>query len=216
MIAALTLLSLLVVSLTVVRIGGTALRLTGMSQQAARFQSVSALTGTGYTTSEAETAMHHPLRRRILVMLMVTGHLGVVSVVSTVILGLSTAEEGSLMRTVVLMAAASVAILALARSHRLDRLMCAALERFLRNLGWFEKPPYLILAELPGGDQLAEHEINGNCHLTLADMAATGGGIHLLKLDGQPVPASSTVLKPGQRLLCYARAADHALLSLRT
>lgn len=86
MTAALTLLIILAVSLVVVRIGGTALRLTGMPLDVARFQSISALTGTGFTTQEAETTMHHPLRRRVLIGLMFAGHLGVVSLASTVIL----------------------------------------------------------------------------------------------------------------------------------
>jgi Trk-type K+ transport system membrane component len=110
MTAALTLLIILAVSLLVarcsllvVRIGGTALKLTGMSLDAARFQSISALTGTGFTTQEAETTMHHPLRRRVLIALMFTGHLGVVSLASAVILGVSTAQEGSVAWTVLYM-----------------------------------------------------------------------------------------------------------------
>ena len=95
MTAAFTLLIILAVSLIVVHIGGTAWRLTGMSPYAALFQSISALTGTGFATQEAETTMHHPLRRRVLVTLMFTGHLGVVSLASAVILGVSTAQEGS-------------------------------------------------------------------------------------------------------------------------
>ena len=103
MSAALTLLIILAVSLLVVRIGGTALRLTGMPLSAARFQSISALTGTGFTTQEAETLMHHPLRRRVLMGLMFAGHLGVVSLASTVILAVSSAEEGAVFGTICLL-----------------------------------------------------------------------------------------------------------------
>jgi len=83
MAGALTLFLLLALSLTIVRAAGVALRLTGVPQPVARFQAISALTGAGYTTSEAEALMQHPTRRRILMLLMLTGHLGVVSLAST-------------------------------------------------------------------------------------------------------------------------------------
>ena len=53
MIGALTLFVVLTVSVLVIRTGAVALRLTGMSEDAARFQARSALTGTGFTTSES-------------------------------------------------------------------------------------------------------------------------------------------------------------------
>ncbi|AGI69700.1 hypothetical protein OAN307_c43160 [Octadecabacter antarcticus 307] len=65
---------ILAVSLIVERVGGTALRLTGMPIDAPRFQSISALTDTGFTMQEAETTMHHPLRRKVLIALMFAEH----------------------------------------------------------------------------------------------------------------------------------------------
>jgi len=95
MSGALALLFILAVTLAIVRVAGVALRLTGLPQPVARFQSISALTGTGFTTSEAEGTMHHPTRRRILTLLMFTGHLGVVSLASTVILTMTSAQGAS-------------------------------------------------------------------------------------------------------------------------
>jgi hypothetical protein len=58
-IASLTVLGL---SLIITRIATTALSLTGLSWEAARFQARSAFTGTGFTTTEAERVVDHPVR----------------------------------------------------------------------------------------------------------------------------------------------------------
>jgi hypothetical protein len=65
MIAALTLFAVLTLSVLVIRTGAVALRLTGLPEEPARFQARSAFTGTGFTTSESEAIVNHPVRRRI-------------------------------------------------------------------------------------------------------------------------------------------------------
>jgi Trk-type K+ transport system membrane component len=50
----------------IVRAASIALMMTGMNQKRARFQALSAFTGTGFTTKEAESVMNHPLRRKII------------------------------------------------------------------------------------------------------------------------------------------------------
>jgi len=45
--------------------GSVSLEATGMERDRARFQALSALTGTGFTTQEAESIVNHPKRRRI-------------------------------------------------------------------------------------------------------------------------------------------------------
>lgn len=64
-------------------IAAIALKLTGMELSAARFQALSALTGTGFTTSHAEQIVNYPVRRRIIMVLMVVGHVGLAVVVIT-------------------------------------------------------------------------------------------------------------------------------------
>jgi hypothetical protein len=61
------------VSLLIARVATVALALTGLSREAARFQARSALSGTGFTTSEAEAVVNHPVRRRVVMSLMLLG-----------------------------------------------------------------------------------------------------------------------------------------------
>jgi Trk-type K+ transport system membrane component len=65
MIPVLSVLLVLTLSVIVIRVATVALVHTGMGREAARFQARSAFTGAGYTTSEAESIVNHPLRRRL-------------------------------------------------------------------------------------------------------------------------------------------------------
>jgi len=58
--------------------GSIALESTGMERTKARFQVLSAITGTGFTTSESEAIVNHPRRRRIATWLIFIGNTGVV------------------------------------------------------------------------------------------------------------------------------------------
>ena len=90
--AAITLLVILTVSIVVVRIGAVALRLTGMPADVARFQARSAFTGAGFTTSESEAVVNHPIRRRLIATLMLLGNLGLVTVLGTFIVSFVSTE----------------------------------------------------------------------------------------------------------------------------
>lgn len=87
MVAISSLLLVLVFSLLITRIATIALTYTGLSHQSAKFQARSAFTGVGFTTSESEKVVNHPVRRRILLLMMLVGNAGIVTVIATFILG---------------------------------------------------------------------------------------------------------------------------------
>jgi MFS family permease len=58
--------------------GSIALEATGMERSRARFQAISALTGTGFTTREAENIVGHPRRRLIVSWMMFLGSVGII------------------------------------------------------------------------------------------------------------------------------------------
>jgi Trk-type K+ transport system membrane component len=72
----------LTLALTITRVGTVALVLTGMSHDAAHFQARSAFYGVGFTTKESETVVNHPVRRRIVTLLMLLGNVGIATVVA--------------------------------------------------------------------------------------------------------------------------------------
>lgn len=60
-------------------IGPIALEASGLERGKARFQALSALSGTGFTTREAESIVNHPKRRRIATWLIFMGSIGIVA-----------------------------------------------------------------------------------------------------------------------------------------
>ena len=79
--------------MTVIRFGTIALMLTGLSHSLARFQARSAFFQVGFTTAEAESVVNHPVRREIILIMILAGNAGFVTVVSTVILSFTNAPE---------------------------------------------------------------------------------------------------------------------------
>jgi hypothetical protein len=75
----------ILLSFIIVRIGGFALQLTGIEPDVARFQALSAFSGTGFTTREAERVVGHRTRRRIVTILIILGNAGTVTVIATLV-----------------------------------------------------------------------------------------------------------------------------------
>jgi len=86
MIPVVTLLLVVSFSIIITRIATIALTYTGLARESARFQARSAFTGVGFTTSESENLVNHPVRRRILMLLMLFGNAGIVTAIASVVM----------------------------------------------------------------------------------------------------------------------------------
>ena len=86
MVALITVLVVVLISLIVARVGTVALIQTGVPREAARFQARSALSAAGFTTSESEKVVNHPVRRRIILNLMLLGSAGLVAAVGSLVI----------------------------------------------------------------------------------------------------------------------------------
>lgn len=91
--ALVSLLLAVTLSLLIMRIAAEALILTGLSRQTAEFQAHSAITGSGFTTSESEQVVTHPVRRRILMWLMLLANAGLITVISSLVLTFISAAQ---------------------------------------------------------------------------------------------------------------------------
>lgn len=85
--AAVSIVVLFAISSTIVRVAGVFLEHTGIPRYIARLQAMSALSGTGFTTTESELIVQTPERRKILMILIITGSIGLASVVATLVVG---------------------------------------------------------------------------------------------------------------------------------
>lgn len=82
-----SLLAVLYIQLIIIRIGSIALTYTGLSSECAKFQVRSALSGCGFTTNETEQIMMNPMRRKVIMNLMLLGNIGIIASISTAITG---------------------------------------------------------------------------------------------------------------------------------
>ena len=126
--ALLILLSVVAASILVARIA-RAFVLTGLSKETARFQARSTITGTGFTTDEADHIVNHPVRRRIALVLMLIGNAGLVMAVSTVVLSFtSTSTAGEALQRGLILAVGLGVLAYLALSNRVDRYLSTLTE----------------------------------------------------------------------------------------
>jgi Trk-type K+ transport system membrane component len=76
----------LALSILIARIATVALMHTRLARESAKFQTRSAFTGVGFTASESDKAVSHPMHRWILRVLMLFGNAGIVTAVSSMII----------------------------------------------------------------------------------------------------------------------------------
>lgn len=230
MIAVITLLLALGMTMVITRFATVALTLTGMSRQSAQFQARSALTGCGFTTNESEAIMGHPVRRRIVLTLMLLGNAGIVTVIATLIASLSGASGGMLewARNLGIMAAGIVLLLFIANSQWIDRQMSPVIEWALLRFGRVQACDYASLFRLANGYSISEmlvEEDDWLANRTLIELNLPAEGVMVLGVqrgEGTFVgaPTGKTEIRPGDTLILYgmierideldARKADRA------
>src|SRR4051794_22284965 len=210
MAAVVAILVVVSVSVLITRVGTAALALTGLPRQVARFQARSAFFGVGFTTNESEAVVNHPVRRRIVLWLILLGNVGIISVLAGVVLSFH--GGGSLVRLALL--AIGLAVLALlAGSHRVERVLERAIERALHRWSDLDTRDFAGLLRLAGdwsvaelqverGDWLAERSL-GELHLRDEGVVVLG----ITHTDGSwhGAPDGTTVLHGGDVLVVYGR-----------
>jgi hypothetical protein len=203
-----------VLSLLITRIATIALSVTGMSHEAARFQARSALSGVGYTTREAESVVDHPVRRRIIMALMLAGNVGMVTAVAALLAGfLGAGGRQAAVRSALLVGSLAVLYLA-SRSQAVDRRLSRFIATAIGRFSDLETRDYAGLLHLSDGYTIQEFAVDEGHWMagrTLRDCAlgdegavvlgiARGNGGFLGGPDGDTeVCAGDTLIAYGHR-----------------
>ncbi|MEW4455223.1 TrkA C-terminal domain-containing protein [Bremerella sp. JC817] len=205
-----------VISLMVVRVATVALVLTGLSHQLAQFQARSAFTGAGFTTSESDRVTQHPVRRKIIMLLMLLGNAGIVTAVSSLMLSfVNTGEQQTVSIWIrVGMMFVGIAVLWSATQsqwvdHRLNRMVEWALRRWTD----LEVRDYSNLLHLGHGYSVVEMEVEENDWLAereLASLRLSEEGVLVLGIERPGsvyvgAPRGFTKLKPGDTVIMYGQ-----------
>lgn len=214
MTAIISLLVILAISITVTRIATIALVHTGLSHASARFQARSAFTGVGFTTDEAENVTRHPVRRKIVMLLMLTGNVGIVSALASLLLAFlrQGGESGWPLKLATLFAGLA-AIIIISNSAWVDRWLGVVISRLLSRLTDLDVRDYTRLLRLSGDYQIMDLYIKPDDwiagkqlhHARLRDEGMLVLGIY--RADGHylGVPNGSTEIKEGDKLVLYGR-----------
>lgn len=213
MIAIGSLLLVVAISMIVTRVATVILTATGMSRPSAQFQARSAFTGAGFTTSESEEIVNHPVRRKVVANLMLLGNAGIVVAASSTILGFGGrgfAGQGWRLLELVL---GLLALVYLSRSPAVDRRLTAAISRLLRRYTDLETRDLGGLLQLSGQyavSELAIEETDWIADRPLNELELREEGIVVLGILrsgghylGAPIGAS--VVATGDILIVYGQ-----------
>lgn len=212
--AVFSLLFVLIISLLITRVASVALQHTGLSKESAKFQARSAFTGVGFTTTEAESIVRHPVRRRVVGLLMLLGNVGVVTAISSLVLTFVDAggTTGWVVRTAILLGGV-VILWAVSASQWVDVRLSRLIDWALRRYTDLEVRDYAGLLRLGSDYHLIELEVEGEDWLAnrnLAELQLRDEGVNVLGItrgDGRylGVPRGDTEVQPGDTLILYGR-----------
>jgi len=201
----------ILVSFIVVRIGGFALQLTGIEGDVARFQALSAFSGTGFTTTEAERVVRHRTRRRIVTILIILGNAGLVTIIATLVATFTQVTDYSwfFIRLAIIIVAILILYRLVVTSRFGNRILVLVrkplLQRILREAPAVEE--VFNVGKDWGVNLVMIKEKSKNIGRSLADVMAEED-LEILAVDRAdaflPRPDAKEKILEGDRLLVYA------------
>jgi hypothetical protein len=215
LIAVVSLLIVVVVVLIAARIAAVALTATGLPFEVARFQARSALTGVGFTTGESEAIVSHPLRRRIVMFLMLVGNAGFVTIVASVMVTFANARGGSpVLARLGIIVGGLLVISLFAHSRIFERRFTGFVARVVDRVSDLDLRDYHHLMQLSRDYAVTELQVRPGDWLAnkpLAGLELPDEGVLVLavqRADGGflGAPRGQTKVRPYDTLILYGRA----------
>lgn len=207
---------IIAISALIVKIASITLTMTGMDSKRARFQALSAFTGTGFTTKDAELVVKHEQRRKIIMALMILGNAGLVSIIATLIGSFAKLKRVSQVPVnLILLAAGIYLIYWLASRRGLMRRWGRWIEKRIAKSKVLEEKKIEEILHLAEGYGIAEVRIKDDSPLVsqpLADSALSQRDILVLAIERGggiiPTPKGSDDIQTADNLICYGKLAN--------
>jgi len=215
----------LIISLLIIRIAGVALMVTGMAREAAKFEARSAWTGTGFTSSESEQVVRHPVRRQIITFLMILRNAGLVGAASTLIISFVNIQqgEGEGLEKLSYLLAGLLILWLVAKSQLVDRWLTNFIAKLLNKFTDLETRDHSSLLSLGGDYDIREVNISSENWIENKKLNESGlreEGVMVLGVnrpgsDYIGVPPVDLVIQEGDNLILYGRSRDIDMASKR-
>jgi len=201
---------IVVIFFFVVRIATVILKLTGLDDRTAWFQAVSAFTGTGFTTKEAEMMVVDNIRRRTLIVLMILGKIGIVSIIAGVFLSFGKTTLTEDLKTAGIILAFLFILYRITTLKGFGRTLNRFIEKRIIAHGIIKQKVLEELFHLPEGYGIAQLTVTADSKekgLTLAEAGFIHKDILVLSVErGRgliPFPHANDILEENDKLLCY-------------
>lgn len=198
------------ISFLVVRAAAIALMMTGLDRHKAVFQALSAFTGTGFTTREAERVINHPVRRSIVSWLMILGNAGLVAVIITATSSLMTSKGSNLAISAAIIVLGLALIYKVATSRGFIRSWERLVEEKLVKHPAFDEEGVEDLLHFMEGFGLVRLIVTEQSSLsgrTIADLREAAGKVTVLGVErGKnwvPNPKGTEEFAAGDRVVVY-------------
>jgi hypothetical protein len=215
MIAAVSLFVIITLSALVTKVAAIALMHTGLSTDVAKFQARSAYTGSGYTSDETENLMNHPVRRKIIYMLMLIGNAGIITTLSSLMLAFILPKNTqSLLFSMLFIVVALSALWFTIKSPWIDRWLSKVIDKALKKYTDIDVKDYAAILHLSGEYQISELKVKKDSWLAgkdLVELDLKKEGINVLgimKTNGEYIgsPSGQDMIEINDVITMYGKA----------
>ena len=197
-------------SFLIVRAAAIALMMTGLDRKRAVFQALSAFSGTGFTTREAERVINHPIRRKTISILMIMGNAGIVTVIITMTSSLLSSEGYRLPLSFLVLLVGIILIYKIATWKGFIISWDRFIENKLVKMPAFEEDAVEDLLHLIEGYGLVRAIIKKGSPLigiSISFCRSCGEKIQVLGIErGKhwiPIPTQDVTIEEGDRMIVY-------------
>jgi hypothetical protein len=184
-------------------IGSMLLEGTGMERSKARFQALSALSGTGFTTRQAEEIVEHPKRRTIVSWLIFLGCVGITAFIFIMILYVKAGIAWPTLGHIIIIAASIVVFILLIWTGIIGKLTNGILKLFRKT------PVNVEILHQSGDLGIVRMKIIDKA-VSLAKLSKPGITILAIERGEKtiPLPKDTESVQAGDYLLCYGKVEE--------
>jgi len=187
-------------------------KVTGLELSKARFQIISIITHTGFTTRESELIVQHPVRRRVASLLMIISYVAQITLI-TLLFDLFTSTEENLFTSMLIIGGTLLFMIFISRNkyfiNKFDRLTEKLISKSMKKTGKGQIDKILNLSPNFSIYELVIDEKSPLGNKTLREARLKDKFIQVLKIDnGHKVidfPTADTMMMVGDRIIIYGK-----------
>lgn len=210
----------IIISVFIVKVAAVALNLTGLDKKRSFFQALSAFTGTGFTTKDSELVVGNDIRRKIIIVLMILGNAGLISVITTLTVSFVKGGLAPVLLNISLILIAILLLIRISINKSIARKLTRKIRERLMKSATFTRRPVEEVLRLAEGYGVAEVTLTDACEeigKTLIESSFRQKDILVLAIEREdgviPAPHAHDRLFKGDVIICYGKLKNISSIS---